>query len=267
MMSGAVALLLVFFAWPLVDLVRISLDQGLSGYRDYFASSADVKALTRTVGMAALVAVVCVAVGSFLAWQLYTATSRIVKGAILVAVVFPLWTGIVVRNYALTVMFQKNGVVNDVLQFTGLADQPVRILFTEVAVVLGMVYIMLPYAVLTVYATFANLNLDLVRASRTLGGSALDAWRTVVIPLALPGLLASGALVLVVCLGFYVTPIVLGGAESPFVTTRIATQVFTRFDLTAAATGSVILLICAALVLAVTWRLVGADRLRKAWEQ
>lgn len=267
MMGGAVGFLLVFFVWPLVDLVMLSLEDGVDLYGDYFSSSADVKALTRTLAMSLIVASACVVLGSFLAWQLRTLESRVVRAAVLIAVVFPLWTGIVVRNYALTVIFQKNGVVNDALQWFGVVEEPVRILFTETAVVLGMVYIMLPYAVLTIYATFANLDLDLVRAARTLGAGAWQTWRTVVIPLGMPGILACFALVVVLCLGFYVTPIVLGGADSPFVTSRIATKVFTRFDLASAAVSSVVLLACAGLVLGLAWRVVGAARLRRAWEQ
>jgi putative spermidine/putrescine transport system permease protein len=179
-------------------------------------------------------------------------------------VLFPLWEGIIVRNYAFTILLEREGILNKTLQFLHVIRQPIGILYTESAVTIGIVYTMLPYAILPLYASFVNIDEDLIRAAESLGARRLRALATVVVPLALPSILASAAIVFVVSVGFYITPILLGGPSSPFLATIVDQQLFTLYSLPGAAATSAILFVAAIVVVAGAWRAVGFERIQRA---
>jgi ABC-type spermidine/putrescine transport system permease subunit I len=124
--------------------------------------------------------------------------------------------------------------------------------------------VLLPLATLPLYASFGRIDDDLVLAAESLGASRIRALVSIVFALALPGFLASGALVFVVGMGFYITPTVLGSATQPFIGSRIADQVGSEFDVPSAAAGSSILLLIALVTLAAVVLLIGPRRLRRA---
>lgn len=259
------ALLVLFFVWPLVNLVRLSFaDLSVSAYGEFFGSRADLMALGRTALMAVVVTGGSLLLGGWIAWELRTARSRLKQALIAFAVVFPLWTSLIVRNYALTVIMQREGIINDFLRAVGLVEDPLRILYSSKAVFIGMLYIMVPYAALPLYASLVNVDLDLVRAARSLGASSLGAFRSVVLPLVVPAILATGALVFVLSLGFFVTPLLLGGGTSPFIASRISNTIFVFFDLPRAAAASSILLAGAIVCLVAVWLTVGPQRIQRA---
>ena len=264
LVAPLVALFAVLLVWPLVDLIRVSV-QGLSlsAYRNFFNSPGDVLALERTFLLSGLVTCVAILIGGFLAWEMRTA-SPIRRAILMAAVVFPLWTSLIVRIYALTIILERHGIISNALVSTGIRSQPLDILYTRTAVVVGMIYTILPYTTLPIYASFVNIDLELVRAAKSLGASGLTAFRTVVAPLAVPAVLASAALSFVICIGFYVTPVLLGGAQAPFIANRVANDVFVEFNLPDATAAGTILLAVALVVIALTWRLVGFDRIRRA---
>jgi putative spermidine/putrescine transport system permease protein len=156
------------------------------------------------------------------------------------------------------------GPLNQLLLATGLVEQPIRMLFTEFAVLLGIFYAMFPFAVLPLYVAFRSVNLDLVAAAESLGSTRLQAITTIVLPLVLPSILASGVLVFVLASGFYVTPLVLGGARSPFVAPAIARSLYEFNDVEGAALSSLMLIVVALVVVAGVVLLVGRDRVRGA---
>jgi putative spermidine/putrescine transport system permease protein len=127
-----------------------------------------------------------------------------------------------------------------------------------------MVYTMVPYAAFSLYGVFLSIDDTLPAAARSLGASRLRAIRTVVLPLAMPGLVASAALVFAISLGFYVTPVLLGGAQAPFMASVIQDYVLVYFDYPVAAAASVTLLVTAIVVLAAAFAVVGRERLVRA---
>ena len=137
-----------------------------------------------------------------------------------------------------------------------------QLLYTPLAVVLGMTYTMVPYAVLSLYPTMSNFNMELLNASYGLGASRAKTVVKVWIPLMKPGFIAAGAIVFAISIGFYVTPVLLGGAQTPFMATAIGDDIFTYFNYERAAASSVILLAIAAAVLAGAIKLVGAKTLK-----
>jgi putative spermidine/putrescine transport system permease protein len=172
--------------------------------------------------------------------------------------------GSVIKLYAFTILLERLGVVNTTLQDLHLTSQPLSLLYTQFAVVIGMVYQLLPYSVLPLYVAFLTIDLDLLLAAEGLGASRARALLSVVVPLGLPGILATVTIVYVICLGFYLTPVILGGATAPFTASLISSDLFTFFDSADAAIAAIFLLIGAILVVAIGYGLVGKDRLKRA---
>lgn len=154
--------------------------------------------------------VLCALLGAPLAYALAQAP-RSLAAAGLFLVLLPLWTSLLVRTYAWLVLLGRRGLVNSML--AGWVDEPLRLVNNEFGVLVGMVHVMLPFHVLPAYAAFRAVAPDLVRAAATCGASPTRAFWTVTLPLTLPGQAAGLLLVFVQALGFYVTPIVLGGGR------------------------------------------------------
>jgi putative spermidine/putrescine transport system permease protein len=182
--------------------------------------------------------------------------------ALWLAVLIPLWMGTVVKNYAIVILLSAEGPLEDLLRELGLG--PLSVLYTSTAVGIGMVYTMIPYAVFALYGVFASVDGSLLQAARGMGASRLYAIRTIVLPLTMAGLLAATALVFAISLGFYVTPVLLGGAQTPFLASFISDYIFAFFDYPVASAASVILLLCAMITLVGALLAVGRERLVRA---
>jgi ABC-type spermidine/putrescine transport system permease subunit I len=262
------ALLLgLLFVLPLARIVELSITDpefGVQRYRAFFDNSAEVKALLTTLKVSALVTVIALLVGSIVAWTLLTTRSRALRTALWIGTIFPLWMSVITFTYIFTILLQRHGIVNEALQFTGVTHHPVGLLYNTGAVVVAMVYVLLPLATLPLYASFVNIDQDLVRAAQSLGASRIRALVSIVIPLSLPAVLAAAALVFVSAMGFYITPVLLGSATEPFLASVIADQVGQQFDVPSAAAGSVVLLLIALAVMGFVAALAGRARLKRA---
>jgi len=263
-----VVVVLSFVVAPLVLLVVNAWgDTGIDGFADYFDQAATTRVLIVTIVAAAAVTVLSMLIGGFLGWLLRTTTSTSLRLLILCSLTLPFWLGSVLKMYSIQVLLEHNGLINRALMAMGLTSEPKEMLYTQGAVVVGMVYQMIPFAAIPSYTAFLAVDLDLVRASETLGASRLRAFTSVVMPLALPGLMAAAAIVYVISLGFFVTPLVLGGVTSPFAASLIWSSVFDYSDLQGAAIASVVLLLVGYLVLLLAYLGVGRRRLYAVLDQ
>jgi mannopine transport system permease protein len=256
--------LLGLVVYPLVKLTIDSLTTG-EGPRNYLAvidSPAGRRSLITTLLAGAAVSAVAVAIGGLLAWYIRTARRASVRAALWLAVLVPFWMGTVVKNYSIVILLSGEGPLNKLLGLLGLA--PLSLLYTSTAVGIGMVYTMIPYAAFSLYGVLSTIDESLLDAARSLGASRVRAARTVVLPLAMPGIVASAALVFAISLGFYVSPVLLGGAQTPFMASYIQDYIFTFFDYPLASAASVILLVAALAALALALRMVGRERLMRA---
>jgi spermidine/putrescine transport system permease protein len=148
------------------------------------------------------------------------------KGLLLILVMLPFWTSWVIRTYAWMIILRDNGVVNGILQGLGVIDQPIVLLNTDFAVVLGMTYGFLPFAILPLYVSIDRLDPALVQAARDLYATGRGAFIHVTLPLTMPGIIAAALLTFIPAIGDFVTPDVLGGAG----TITIAKVVQTLFQ-------------------------------------
>jgi putative spermidine/putrescine transport system permease protein len=264
MVLPLLALLVGLVLYPLVKLTIDSLttDAGLGNYGDVLSSSSSRRALITTLLASAVVTAVCVGVGGVLAWYLVSARSTAVKAVIWLAVLMPFWMGTVVKNYAIVLLVSREGLINDVLGAVGIG--PVQILYTSGAVIAGIVYSMIPYAVFSLYGVLVGIDQSLVAAARSMGASRTRAIGTIVLPLAMPGIVASAAIVFAISVGFYVTPVLLGGGQAPYMASLISANIFGFYDYGFASAASVILLVVALVILGATLALVGRERLVRA---
>jgi mannopine transport system permease protein len=264
LVAPLLAVLLGLVLYPLTKLIVGSLSEGggLGNYAAVFESSAGRRSLLTTLVAGALVSFAAVVLGGTLAWHIRVTRRRTVKIALWLAVLVPFWMGTVVKNYSIVLLLSAEGPLNKFSEALG--GGSLSVLYTSTAVAIGMVYTMIPYAALCLYGVFATVDETLPLAARGMGASRLYAVRTVVLPLALPGIVAATALVFSISLGFYVTPVLLGGAQTPFLASFIGDYIFTFFDYPVASAASVILLVAAMATLVAALCALGRDRLARA---
>jgi spermidine/putrescine transport system permease protein len=178
----------------------------------------------RSVWMAAVTTLLCALIGyPVAAWLALAAPARW-KGLLLGLVVVPFWTSFLVRTYAWMFLLRSEGLFNRLLQGAGLTDRPLQLLFTEGAVLVGLVYGELPFLILPVYASLEKLDRTLLEAAADLGAGRAATFRRVTLPLSLPGLAAGGVLVFIPSLGQFVVSDLLGGARSALLGNLVQNQ-------------------------------------------
>jgi spermidine/putrescine transport system permease protein len=136
------------------------------------------------------------------------------RNLLIFLVTIPFWTNLLVRNYAWILLLRNNGLLEGALAWLGLTDQPLGVLYTPLAIMIGLVYSFLPFMVLPIYASLEKLDFRLVEAAYDLGADRRRALMRIILPLSLPGIVAGAILVFIPCLGAYVTPELLGGGKS-----------------------------------------------------
>jgi len=168
--------------------------------------------LMATLRIAAIVTVVCLLVAFPTAYAI-SLMPRAWADVCMLLVLMPFFTSILVRTYAWMLLLQRRGLANSLLQQLGLIEQPLRLVYNEIGTVIGMTHVLLPLAILPIYGSLRTIDRALVSAAATLGATPTQVFRTIVLPLATPGIAAAGITVFVLALGFYVTPAVLGGGR------------------------------------------------------
>ncbi|MFT5204083.1 MAG: spermidine/putrescine transport system permease protein [Candidatus Aldehydirespiratoraceae bacterium] len=241
--------LIIFFAIPvLIVLVYSFADRTPSGpelanwnldsYRK-LGEPVVREILRRSVWLAFLTTAICLAVSYPFAYFMATRSPRM-RNLMLVFVMVPFWSNFLVRNYAWRVILGPDGPWTNTTETLGLG--PRDLLFTQTAVVLGLVYSFLPFMILPLYASIERIDLRLVEASRDLYASGFQTFRRVLLPLSMPGVIAGSILVFVPSLGAYVTPEILGGAKSTLLGSYIVIQFLTARNVPFGATLSVVLM-------------------------
>ncbi|BAS11484.1 putrescine transport system permease protein PotH [Arthrobacter sp. Hiyo4] len=179
-----------------------------------------VRSLINTLSISLASTVVTVVLGYVIALVLWR--SGTVTRVILFAVVLlPFWTGILVKNFAWAVLLQDNGIVNSFLQTVGLTDAPIELLHNRLAVIIGMVHCLLPYAVFPIFSSLTSIDDRLALAARSLGAKEASIFRRITLPLSTPGISAAGLLVFIISTGFFITPVVMGGPGDMMIANQI----------------------------------------------
>ncbi len=166
----------------------------------------------RSVVIAALATALCLGIGYPMAYLIVQSGRW--RRWLLLLVVLPFWTSFLVRTYAMIFLLRDTGLVNGILMGLGVTDAPLTLLYTPGAVLAGLVYGFLPFAVLPIYASLEKVDPTLLEASELLGAPPAAGFWRVTFPLSLPGVIAGGLLVFIPALGSFLTPDLMGGAKS-----------------------------------------------------
>ncbi len=196
----------------------------------------------RSLVQATLATGLCVAIGLPLAWYMATRDRRL-RQALLLLVTIPFWTSLLIRTYCWVLLLRDNGLVNTVLTATGLTRAPITFLYSDGAVLLGLVYASLPFMVLPIYGALERVDPRVVEAAYDLYAGRRAVLRHVVWPLARPGVAAGVALVLIPSLGAFLAPDILGGGKKLMIGTLIQQQFSSGRDWSFGAALSMILMV------------------------
>jgi spermidine/putrescine transport system permease protein len=185
--------------------------------------------LLRSARIAATATLVALFVGYPAAYAIAAAPRRL-QPLILFLAVLPFWSNYLIRTYAWIVLLNREGLITQTLRWLGYRGEPPSLLYTEGAVVVGLVYNYLPFVILACFASLSRLNPELNEASRDLGASALTTFRRVTLPLTIPGIAAGAVFVFVLSIGNFLTPALLGGGRFQMIGNLVYDQFLTAND-------------------------------------
>ena len=177
-----------------------------------------------TVKMSFNVTVICLILGYPIAYLLSSISERN-RNLLMILVIIPLWTSILVRNYAWMVLLGRRGVFNTILTGLGFIDAPIRMLYNTFSVHIGMVHMMMPFMILALLGVMRGIDRSLLKVAESLGANRFQAFVRIFAPLSLPGVGAGSLLVFIFSLGFFITPALLGGRGSTMISMLIEQQV------------------------------------------
>ena len=221
MLTPASIVVTIGIVLPIVILFRYSLNQytpakvmvdafTAQNYVKFFTDPFYVAVLFRTIRVAALCTAICVVLAFPMAYCLARTRSRF-KNLLLMAVILPLFVGNAVRAAGWMVMFGNRGFVNAMLMGLGITRAPIQIMYTELAVVIGIIAVNLPFVVLTLQAVLEGIDRPIEEAALGLGAGPWRTFRHVILPLSMPGVIAGTILSFILAMNAYATPVLLGG--------------------------------------------------------
>lgn len=216
MVAPAILLMVVFYLYPVINVLLISFTEPEPGFGNYalLLDNAPIhRVLLVTIRVTVITSVIALVLGYALAYGLTTAAPKI-RTLLFIAVVLPLWVSVLIRSFAWISILRRQGVLNNLLVEAGAIQRPMDLLYNELAVIIGMVHYMLPYAILPLYATMRGIDSRLASAALGLGASRWRAFRSVFLPMSMPGIIGSAVLVFIFSLGFFATPAILGGGRT-----------------------------------------------------
>jgi putative spermidine/putrescine transport system permease protein len=223
----ALAMMVVFYTYPLAQVLWVSLTDpspGLGNYALLFTSPAVQRIIITTARICTVTSVLTLVLGYLVAYAMVHVTETH-RQWMLFCVLLTFWLSVLVRAFAWVMILRPDGPLNATLLGAGLVERPLQLVRNEIGVVIGMVHYMLPYAVLPLYANMQGIDRRLVAAARGLGASPFTAFWRVFLPLNLPGIVGAGLLVFVFSLGFYITPAILGGGRTTMIAEYIGIQI------------------------------------------
>ena len=265
----AIILLALAFVGPLIWFFFRALTDGrslvdLMAYGSaVVGSKAVITALVTTNWISLLVTLLVLLISYPIAY--YLANRRGMRFTlVLFCIVVPYFTSVVVRTYSWMVLLGRNGLINQSLQGLGVIDQPLTLLYSKTAILIGMVYVLLPYMVLTLFATMKAIDPSLMRAARGLGAGESYAFRRVYLPLSMHGVVSGSLIVFILAIGFFITPALMGGPEDVMIAMLIERSVEILFDWSGAAVMSLLLLAATLVLYAIYYRVTDVRRMMGA---
>ena len=262
LIAPAALTILLLFVIPISYILVLSVTDpfvSLAHYRRLFTVPLYTNVMINTFKTSLIVTLACLFLGYPLAYVMVRRNDMLAV-MLLIAVGMSFWTGFVVRSYAWLVILGNKGPVAGIYALAGWGRPP-QLLFTSFSSALGMTHILLPFMVLALYGVMRKIDPSYLRAAQGLGASPMAAFRHVFLPLSLPGVVNGTLLVFTMCLGFYITPILLGTPKDMMISQLINQQIEDLLAWGFASAIAVVLLACTLVLLLVYNRFAGLDRL------
>jgi putative spermidine/putrescine transport system permease protein len=260
----AVIFLLVTFAYPLLRILLRSLfDPDLTSehYSQMIGTPAYLRVLLTTFQISIIVTLLSLLLGYPVAFAL-TKLHGVAASLLIAGIVLPLWTSELVRSFAWTIILGRQGPLNEMLERLGIIERPIGLLFNAPAVYIGATHIMLPFMILPLYSVMRGIDPRLSQAAMSMGATPFRAFRTVFLPLSMPGVVSGCLLVFVLATGFFVTPSILGSENETMIAMLIETEARRSLNWGMASALAVALLASTGIILAIYDRIFGLDRLQ-----
>jgi len=269
----AITLLIIIpMAFILVYSMYINIDIGIDkaafqfgNWSDFFTDSYYYVAIWRTFRLALIVTVLAAVLGYIPAYFIAHTVFR-QKWLLLLLLILPFWVSFIIRTLSWIHIMGNQGAINGVLQWLGVIDAPIQMMFNEFTVIIGFIHVFLPYMILNVYVSLEGIDRNLEPAARTLGCTPWQAFREITLPLSMPGLAAGCLLVFVLTAGSYVTPLILGGPDDYMYGNLIFDAMISEVNWPMGATLSFALLVLPGLVVLLYSRFMGLNQLYKAFK-
>lgn len=275
---GFILLLAPFVLWigllvvlPQIGIGYVSLREkigprhyavGFANYRDFLGEPIYWHTLLRTAWMSILVTILALLVGFPVAYYIAKMARRRARAGLFLLCLIPLWVSDLVRTFGWIVLLRETGIVSGVLQWLGLVDRPVELLYNDATVVIGLVYTVILFMIVPLVSTLDGMDDSFLEAGYNLGGTRFMVLRRIIIPFAMPGIVAGCITTFMLTAGSYLTPILLGGKNSSWFTEQIYDQFITRYNWESGATFGVLLLGLTSLVIWLGLKLTGQDLAR-----
>lgn len=232
------------------ELVHLQLT--LSNYLALF-DTVYLKIFLHSLGLAGVCTIICLIVGYPFAFIIARSNNRF-KGFLLFLVIIPFWTSSLIRSYAIVAILKTKGILNSLLLSLGIINEPLHILYSSTAVMIGLVYSLLPFMILPLYANIEKLDMRLLDAARDLGANKSTVLIKIILPLTLPGIIAGSMLVFLPAMSMFYIPDLLGGAKSVLIGNLIQNQFLTARNWPMGSAVSVMLTLLMGLMLILYWR-------------
>ncbi|MEH6577928.1 MAG: ABC transporter permease subunit [Amphritea sp.] len=227
----------------------ISIDEGLvqiklmtESYLMLFEDDLYWRSYLNSAWIAASSTFICFLIGYPMAYGIARASAER-RRMLLLFIILPFWTAFILRVYAWVGILNNNGILNNVLQWIGLTDTPIKFLYTDFAIYIGIVYTYLPFMILPIYTTLEKMDLSLMEASSDLGGRPITTFMRITLPLSMPGIIAGSMLVFIPALGEFVIPSLLGGDDSLMIGRVLYDEFFLNRDWPMASAVAVAMLV------------------------
>jgi putative spermidine/putrescine transport system permease protein len=230
-------------------LSSFSADDGgfsLGIYGELLSSPVMQDVIVRTVLVSVVTTLLCLLLGYPIAMLLRSSRHR---NILLILIISPLLTSIIVRTFGWIVILGNRGVLNKAAMALGLVDAPVRILFTPLGTIIGLVHVLLPFMIISILSIVSQMDRQLPEAGMSLGAGPIQTFARVTLPLSVPGILSGCSLVYLIASGAIITPLLLGGLRDRMIGTQIFQEIFALYNFRRAAAMALILLISSLLVI------------------
>lgn len=212
-----------------------------------------LKIFEKSFYLAGICTLICLLLGYPFAYLIARMESRL-KSLLLILIIIPFWTSSLIRTYSMITILKPKGIINSVLLWSGLIDKPLSLLFTDIAVVIGLIYNLLPFMVLPLLTNIERLDNRLIDAARDLGANRFTTFRKIILPLTMPGILSGCILVFLPAMTIFYIPDLLGGSKAILLGNLIQNQFLVAQNWPLGSAISIIFMLLLALLLLIYWR-------------